>query len=129
MRCFPHTLKDRAKAWLINLLEGSLNTWDKVYKKFITRFYSPQKTGELRNKIMGFFQQDGEPFHESWEYFKLLLHQCPHHQFSTELLSQIFYDGLNANCQTLVDTAAMGNFNLMSGDEAFSVYERLAENS
>ena len=129
MRCFPHTLKDRAKAWLMNLPEGSLSTWDEVYEKFITRFYSPQKTGELRTKIMSFFQMDGEPFHEALERFKLLLHQCPHHQFSMELLSQIFYDGLNANCQTLVDTASLGNFNQMTGDEAFGVFEKVAESS
>ena len=129
MRCFPHTLKDRAKAWLMNLPEESLATWEEVYDKFITRFYSPQKTGELRSKIMQFFQMDGEPFHECWERFKLLLHQCPHHQFSLELLSQTFYDALTDNCQTLVDTASMGNFNQLTGDAAFRLYEKLAENS
>ena len=41
IRCFPYTLKDRAKMWFIILLEGTLATWDEVYDKFMTKFVSP----------------------------------------------------------------------------------------
>ncbi|KAL5753605.1 hypothetical protein ACOSP7_021825 [Xanthoceras sorbifolium] len=41
MRCFPYTMKDIAKVWLMSLLAGSLITWDAVYNKFIgSRFYT-----------------------------------------------------------------------------------------
>nr|GLL19885.1 uncharacterized protein LOC109169442 [Ipomoea trifida] len=58
MRCFPYTLKDAAKIWFMSLTPGSLRTWPEVYNKFI-----------------------GEPFHEAWERFKMLLIQCPHHGY------------------------------------------------
>ena len=129
MRCFPYTLKDRAKTWLINLPEGSLGTWEEVYEKFMMKYYSPQKTVELRNKICSFSQMEGEPFHEAWERFKMLLSQCPHHQFSLALLIQFFYDGLTMNGQTLVDTAAGGYFGDKTAEEVYDIYETLATNS
>nr|GLL35975.1 uncharacterized protein LOC109169442 [Ipomoea trifida] len=85
MRCFPYTLKDAAKTWFMSLTPGSLRTWPEVYNKFISKFYSHAKTAELRRKIATFSQADGEPFHEAWERFKMLLIQCPHHGYPLEL--------------------------------------------
>ena len=51
MHCFPYTLKDRMKTWLINLPNDSPGTWEKFYKKFIMKYYSSERTVELRNKI------------------------------------------------------------------------------
>ena len=48
MRCFPYTLKDRAKAWLMTLPPNSLDSWEAVYNKFISKFYSHKNTMELR---------------------------------------------------------------------------------
>ncbi|KAJ0043931.1 hypothetical protein Pint_18119 [Pistacia integerrima] len=66
MRCFPYTLKDRAKAWFMNLQPGSLTTWEAVYNKCMGKFYSHQKTADLRSKIATFSQMEGEPFHKVW---------------------------------------------------------------
>ena len=54
MRCFPYCLKDRAKSWLFHLPERSLRTWEDIYNIFMTKYYSPQKTIDLRNKIWTF---------------------------------------------------------------------------
>ena len=129
MRCFPYTLKDRAKTWLINLPEGSLGTWEGVYDKLMMRYYSPQKTVDLRSKICSFSQLDGEPFHETWEPFKMLLTQCSHYQFSLALLIQFFYDGLILHGQTLVDTASGGYIGDKIAEEVYDIYEMLATNS
>ena len=48
MRCFPYTLKEKAKVWLMSLPANSLTTWTDIYNKFMTKFYSPQKTTALR---------------------------------------------------------------------------------
>ena len=40
MRCFPYTLKDKAKAWLMTLPPNSLTTWEAVYNRFMGKFYS-----------------------------------------------------------------------------------------
>ncbi|KAL5789840.1 hypothetical protein ACOSQ2_004728 [Xanthoceras sorbifolium] len=54
MRCFPYTFKDRAKQWLLTLPGGSLHTWSEVYRKFMGKFYSHQKTAEMQKKITNF---------------------------------------------------------------------------
>ena len=69
-RCFPYTLKDRAKAWFMTLPPNPLRTWEVVYKKFMGKFYHHQKTTELHTKITTFAQMEGEPLHEAWDHFK-----------------------------------------------------------
>ncbi|XP_055960526.1 uncharacterized protein LOC126667263 [Mercurialis annua] len=128
-RCFPHCLKGDARQWLLNQPEGVFLTWEDVYNEFMLRFYSPQKTMDLRAKICNFVQRDPESFHEAWERFKLLLTQCPHHQVPENLLTQFFYDGLNVNCQTLVDTASGGYYGDTTAAELMKTYEKLAMNS
>ena len=99
MRCFPYTLKDKAKAWLMTLLPNLLRTWETVYEKFMGKIYSPQKTLKLRAKIATFAQMEGEPFHEAWDIFKQLIIQCPHHHYPLQLQNQFFYDRLTPQCQ------------------------------
>ncbi|CAA0812210.1 Unknown protein, partial [Striga hermonthica] len=103
MRCFPHTLKDRAKDWFMNLAPDSLTTWEQVYSKFIGKYYSHQKTQELRGQIVSFTQHPNEPFHETWERFKDLQRQCPHHNLPPGLLVSRFYDSLDRNLQFMVN--------------------------
>ena len=67
MRYFPYTLKDKAKAWLMTPPPNSLRTWEVVYEKFMGKFYSYQKTTELRTKIATFAQIEGELFHKAWD--------------------------------------------------------------
>ena len=68
MRSFPDTLKDRAKAWFMTIPPNSMRTYDAVYEKFMEKFYSNQKTIELRTKIATFAQMEGEPFHVAWDH-------------------------------------------------------------
>ncbi|KAL5856319.1 hypothetical protein ACOSQ3_003777 [Xanthoceras sorbifolium] len=129
MRCFPYTMKDVAKQWLMTLPAASLCTWSAVYKKFMGKFYSHQKTAEIRNKIACFTQGDGESFHEAWDRYKLLLNHCPHHRYPLELQNQFFYDGLTLNCQATVDNAAGGAIAEKTMEETFQLFEKLGANS
>ncbi|CAH9097553.1 unnamed protein product [Cuscuta epithymum] len=129
MRCFPYTLKDAAKTWFMSLTPGSLRTWADVYNKFIGKYYSQSKTSELRRKIANFTQAEGEPFHEAWERFKMLLTQCPHHGYSLALQNQTFYDGLNQGCQAIVDNAAGGAMGEKTAEQTLELFEMLGANS
>nr|GMD39458.1 uncharacterized protein LOC109169442 [Ipomoea batatas] len=129
MRCFPYTLKDAAKTWFMTLTPGSLRTWPEVYNKFIGKFYSHAKTAELRRKIETFSQAEGEPFHEAWERFNMLLIQCPHHGYPLELQNQTFYDGLTQTSQSMVDNAAGGAMGEKTAEETLALYEMLGANS
>ena len=129
MRCFPYTLKDKAKAWYMTLAPNSLTTWEEVYNRFMGKFYSHQKTAELRTKIATFTQIEGEPFHEAWERFKMLLIQCLHHHYPLQLLNQFFYDGLTQQCQYTVDNAAGGAMGEKTAEDTQELFEMLGANS
>ena len=58
MRCFPYTLNEKAKMWFLSLPDNSLTTWTDIYNKFMAKFYSPQKTSALRQKLANFAQQE-----------------------------------------------------------------------
>lgn len=113
----------------MSLTPISLATWEANYNKFVEKFYSHQKTTELRSKIVTFAQMEGEPFHEAWECFKMLLIQCPHHYYPLELQNQFFYDGLTQACQAIVDNAAGGVMGQKIAQQTYELYEMLGANS
>nr|GEY11948.1 reverse transcriptase domain-containing protein [Tanacetum cinerariifolium] len=67
-------------------------------------------TTYLRNEITNFLQKSNETFNETWERFKDLLHQCPHHEFSELHQLDTFYNALTPNDQDALDSAAGGNY-------------------
>ncbi|CAH9082985.1 unnamed protein product [Cuscuta europaea] len=129
MRCFPYTLKDVVKTWFMSLTPGSLRTWADVYNKFIGKYYSQSRTSELRRKIANFTQAEGEPFHEAWERFQMLLTQCPHHSYSLALQNQTFYDGLTQGSQAIVDNAAGGAMGEKTAEQTSGLFGMLGANS
>ncbi|CAA0823047.1 Unknown protein, partial [Striga hermonthica] len=129
MWCFPETLKDRAKAWLMTLTPDSLTTWTEVYSKFIGKYYSHQKTQDIRSQIVSFAQLPHEPLHEAWERFKDLQRQCPHHNLAPGLLANCFYHSLHKNLQYMVDNAAGGDIGAKTAEEIISIYETMSANS
>ena len=99
MRLFPFSLKDRAKEWLQSMPHESITTWEDLAMKFLARFFPPARTAKLRLEINNFGQYEMESLYEAWERFKDLLRKCPHHGMPKWLISQTFYNGLNASNQ------------------------------
>ncbi|KAK3184478.1 hypothetical protein Dsin_031764 [Dipteronia sinensis] len=96
LRCFQDCLKERAEQWYMALRSGSLTTWAQVYKMFYNKFFLAAKARDLKTKIATFSEEDGEPFHEAWESFHILLAQVPPHTYPDELNVTSFYGGLSA---------------------------------
>nr|GEY41393.1 reverse transcriptase domain-containing protein [Tanacetum cinerariifolium] len=94
-----------------------------LVSKFINQFVPPSKTTYLRNEITNFLQKSNENFNESWECFKDLLRQCPHHGFSELHQLDTFYNALNPNDQDALDSAAGGNFLDKITRECLSIIE------
>ena len=113
----------------MTLQPNSLTTWEAVYEKFMGKFYSHQKTIELRTKIATFAQMEGEPFHEAYDRYKQLLIQCPHHHYTLQVQNQFLYDGLMPQCQYIVDNAAGGAMGEKTDEEIVELYEMLGANS
>ena len=129
LRCFPHCLKDQARAWFFNLEENSIDTWDKMEAEFMMKWYSADKTLEIKNKIVQFVQQSGESFHNAWERYNNLLNQCPHHGFTDYQLVQGFYDGLTIEDQKHVDNNSGGSASDKDPEELKEIFKRIASNS
>ena len=129
MRCFSYCLKGDAKQWLSTLEPGSLRTWSEVERKFFDKYFPSSRTKDIRGKIATFQEEEGEPFHEAWERFKLLLAQCPHHEFTLVSQVQSFYDGLTGLTQAIVDNACGGAMRELTAEEVLAKYEMLGQNS
>ncbi|XP_031264274.1 uncharacterized protein LOC116122580 [Pistacia vera] len=93
LRLFPFSLRDKAKSWLTSLPAGSITTWEQMTQKFLSRYFPPTKTAQLRNDITMFVQVDTESLYEAWERFKDMLQRCPHHELQVWLQVQTFYNG------------------------------------
>ncbi|XP_027169223.1 uncharacterized protein LOC113768918 [Coffea eugenioides] len=102
MRTFPFSLKDSAKDWL---------------------------AASLRKEICGIKQHLGESLYEYWERYKNLLHRCPQHQISEQLIIQYFYEGLLFGDRSIIDAASGGALVNKTPQEARELIERMAENS
>lgn len=87
---FPFSLKDNAKLWLNSLAAGSITTWEQLATKFLKKFFSAQKTRQLKREIQTFQQKGGDLFFEAWDHFKELLLKCPHHNLSQDDQVQAF---------------------------------------
>ncbi|XP_030477994.1 uncharacterized protein LOC115695036 [Cannabis sativa] len=126
LRLFAFSLRERAKSWFISLPTHSINTWEELALKFLSKFFPSTKIAKLRADINNFTQQDSESLYEAWERFKDLLRKCPNHGIEKWLKVHNFYNGLMNETRTLIDTAAGGAFIRKSANEAFELLEEMA---
>ncbi|XP_060969464.1 uncharacterized protein LOC115710689 [Cannabis sativa] len=126
LRLFPFSLRERAKSWFISLPTHSINTWEELALKFLSKFFPPAKIAKLRADINNFTQQDSESLYEAWERFKDLLRKCPNHGIEKWLQVHNFYNGLMNETRTLIDAADGGAFMRKSANEAFELLEEMA---
>ena len=56
LKLFPFSLKEKARNWFQNLAQGSIETWRKMVEAFLTKFFPPQLTLQIRAEITQFRQ-------------------------------------------------------------------------
>ncbi|XP_073056926.1 uncharacterized protein [Primulina eburnea] len=74
--------------------------------KFLSKYFPPAKSAQLKFEISTFRQTDFEQLYEAWERYKELLRRCPNHGFEDWVQIELFYNGLNGQTRTTVDAAA-----------------------
>ncbi|XP_062114643.1 uncharacterized protein LOC133825757 [Humulus lupulus] len=129
LRLFPFSLRERAKSWLVSLPPNSINTWNDLALKFLSKFFPPAKAAKLRGEINNFSQLDNESLYEAWERFKELIRKCPHHGIEKWMLVHNFYNGLCGTTRTLIDAAAGGASMRKSANEAYDLLEEMTMNN
>jgi len=105
---FPYSLLGAARRWLDSEPPNSITTWDDLAKKFLSRFFPSKKTAKLRGEIINFVQKQGEDMYQAWARFKQMLIACPHHMQTNEVLAHTFFEGLDYNARSLLNSAAGG---------------------
>nr|GEW68622.1 reverse transcriptase domain-containing protein [Tanacetum cinerariifolium] len=76
---FPHSLTHHATAWFDRLKRNSINTFEKMAKMFLRKYFPPSMVTKLRNEITNFHQRPNESLFEAWERYKLSIDRCPNH--------------------------------------------------
>ena len=124
---FPFSLDGPARVWLDKQPPKSIETWEDLVQKFVHKFYPPSKTTNLRNEIMKFTQHFDETFSESWDRFKEMLRNCPHHGFTELIYLDTFYNGIRQADQDSLNSSAGGNFLNRTTKDALAIIENKAE--
>ncbi|XP_031096986.1 uncharacterized protein LOC116001238 [Ipomoea triloba] len=125
---FLRILRDKAHSWLISFPANYFDSWDQLHREFLKRFYPISKTQRMRRAIQNFKQIQNESLAESWERFKELRRQCPHHGIQGWDLMMAFYEGLLDNSKILVDASSGGSFTVLEPTQAEELLEKIAMN-
>ncbi|KAK9732708.1 hypothetical protein RND81_04G016400 [Saponaria officinalis] len=112
--------------WLRKCAADSFNTWEKLSKAFLQKFFPPGKTAKLRNDIAVFVQHEDESLYEAWERFKELHRQCPHHGIPSYLLVVTFYNAVKPELQMILNAASGGRLDSMTRSRAKDLIEGMA---
>ncbi|XP_073057404.1 uncharacterized protein [Primulina eburnea] len=108
LRLFPFSLRDHARSWLQSLPLGSVTTWADLVTKFLSKYFPPAKSAQLKIDITNFRQREFEVLYEAWERYKELLRKCPNHGYADWVQIELFYNGLDGPTGGNVDAAAGG---------------------
>ncbi|CAO2813874.1 unnamed protein product [Amaranthus hypochondriacus] len=129
LRLFPFSLRDKAKSWFKLEPPNKYSTWEEFATGFLTKFFPPRKTFELRSEIQTFKQRPFQSYYEAWERFKDLQRQCPHHEIPKWLLIQSFYFGLHDEHMSTINAACGGDMSSKTEDHLLTLFETIAQNS
>ncbi|XP_074267021.1 uncharacterized protein LOC141590323 [Silene latifolia] len=108
LRAFPFSLKDAARDWLYYIPPGSIDTWVKMKKAFLEKYFPASRASQLKKEISNAEQKDGETMYEYWERFKKLRATCPYHGYTAEDLVMYFCGGLSVEDARTVHAACRG---------------------
>ncbi|KAM1050661.1 hypothetical protein ACFX1Q_032356 [Malus domestica] len=79
MKAFPFSLLEKAKNWLYELASGTVTSWESMKRAFLEKFFPTSRVIQLRKRISGIQQNQGESFPTYYERFKTLVASCPQH--------------------------------------------------
>nr|GEV69391.1 putative reverse transcriptase domain-containing protein [Tanacetum cinerariifolium] len=107
---FPHSLTHHATAWYDRLPKNSINTFEKMEKMFLGKYFPPSVVTKLRNKITNFCQCPDESLFEAWEGYKISIDRCPNYNMLPITQIDTFYNGLTLRHCDTINAAACGTF-------------------
>ncbi|XP_015168673.1 uncharacterized protein [Solanum tuberosum] len=119
-------IRGATRRWLDSEPPNSITTWDNLAKKFLSRFFPSKKTAKLRGEIINFVQNQGEDMYQAWARFKQMLISCPHHMQTNKVLAHTFFEGLDYNARSLLNSAVGGQALSITSEEFFALLDKLS---
>ncbi|GJZ69354.1 hypothetical protein Tco_0632904 [Tanacetum coccineum] len=119
-----NTLRSR---WLRNEPYGSIDTWETLKKKCLSKYYPPARTTKKIEEINNFQQEPDETLYQAWERFKELLLRCPQHYLTDMQEVILFYKGFNVPTRQILDSK--GAIPYMKAADAKKAIQDMADNS
>ena len=56
-----------------------MNSWEELVEAYLSIFFLPTLTSEMRGEIIAFKQKEDESLYNAWERYKQVLRKCPMH--------------------------------------------------
>nr|GEW08953.1 reverse transcriptase domain-containing protein [Tanacetum cinerariifolium] len=91
---FPHSLTHHATTWFDHLPRNSINTFEKMAKMFLEKYFPSSMVTKLRNEITKFHQHPDESLFKARECYKLSIYRCPNHNMLPVTQIDTFYNRL-----------------------------------
>ncbi|GJW00853.1 putative ribonuclease H-like domain-containing protein [Tanacetum coccineum] len=111
----------KAKTWLDELNEGTIETWDELRTAFIRRFFPPALFDRLLREIRAFSQHKNESLTDAWLRKKEMLRNCHGHNMSKGNIIKIFYHSLSEITQEVLNATAGGIFFYKTPNQAYEL--------
>nr|GEV91426.1 reverse transcriptase domain-containing protein [Tanacetum cinerariifolium] len=122
---FPYSLTHHATAWFDRLPRNSINTFEKMAKMFLEKYFPPSMVTKLRNEITNFCQRLDELLFKAWECYKLLTDRCPNHNMFLVTQIDTFYNGLTLRYRDIIIAATGGTFMKRRPEECYDLIENM----
>nr|GFB96707.1 reverse transcriptase domain-containing protein [Tanacetum cinerariifolium] len=107
---FPYSLTHLGTSWFDRLPRNSINTFEKMAKMFLGKYFPSFMVTKLKNEITNFHQRLDESLFEAWECYKLLIDRCPNHNMLPVTQIDTYYNGLTLRHRDTINAAAGGTF-------------------
>ena len=84
--------------------------WNRLKLEFHQKIYPMHLVHRDRNYIYNLWPREGESIAQAWGRPKYMLHTCPNHELSREIIIQNFYARLSHDNKLMLDTSSAGSF-------------------
>jgi hypothetical protein len=95
---------------------------------FMTKFFPPAETMELRSNITGFRKEDHKPLALAWKMMKESIRNRTNHGMEEWLILYLFYNALNPMSKSMLDSATAGTFMGKDIDVAIKLLNDMQDN-
>ncbi|KAL4303590.1 hypothetical protein GQ457_10G012870 [Hibiscus cannabinus] len=128
LKLFLYSLRDKAKAWLNNLLPDSFQSCIELCHSFLSKFSYNNMIDNLRNYITSFRQEDDKAIHEAWKRYIELLRRCLMHGLPEWTQVSICYNSINTPTRMMLDLSTNDTLLDKPPREGLEILENLAQN-